>query len=1044
MTATTTSCMPHGAPIPATGSSAAATRRAKPLGASVSFLDPPLSPTSPPPLSPGFDLASILSASPSELAGGLPALYPVATADAVQAHLAALGYTSLPRDVVEALVEDLNDPANLTVLTDDESVSPGSPPPTQRLRGLPAVELSTILGDEESWLSGNADLADAEDVLRDVQARARSPSPVRQPEPERRRRQRRRKVAHVSVPESSFTTATDASDTTSLTALTDYDDYSVTEMGDLSSVAATPLERRDLERHLVEMGYRPEELASELVDELVDALNASFLGGDEEEASEMAHSVARSDSRYTEHEGEEEWDRRGEQSHHHDHHQQRQYEQREEWDSRYEDSRHHEGSHWHHHHHHGDDDRSEHYDEPSYHHHDGDSVWSAAPPPPPQSTRPSLSRSSSSQRLGSVSRLPPASASPSVTSAAYARMGLRPPRNPATDPVARYHAYARAWASSPFLSRRENPRGVALAPLSAPTSSSSWSVGSGSSTASSARPRQEQLVRAIQERVIAPVGPVPDAELWVGPTNRSIPARGAAFGPRPPPPPRPASPPLQDPIFGGDSDGDDETGEGPLPIDEPEPEPEPEEMLGGWLVPVGNVDRGNHHGCVPLPGGWKVPVPPTAANNTDPASPPWIAVVQRGGCAFVDKVRAMQRSGASGVVVGDEDTGPGAGLVTMYAGGDTSDVTVPAVFIGFADYTALTSAAVTEWAWLVGDGADDDAWTVVDVILAAVVAPLILLVGVYALCRACVLSATSGGGNGGPSGPPPPATSPRVLASLPVRTFYAAKCHENDATMCVICLDEFVDEDEMHELPCTHRFHCACIETWLRDRKNVCPICRFELVEEEDEDLEMGDVLVHADAAADADDDDDSDTTPLIQRTPGNGGVSLPRDHPARRYQQQLQLAAAAAAESASASSSSSGAAHPAFHHPHPRPPGIADATPAATPTPAPARPSSAPPASQSTAAASSAPAILHLPPIPIPLPLPSPPQLVPSDDAEEAVQVPLPASLPVSEDDESGWEDEASVSLPASLPVSETDESGWVTEGSEEGVALLRMRAGE
>lgn len=55
----------------------------------------------------------------------------------------------------------------------------------------------------------------------------------------------------------------------------------------------------------------------------------------------------------------------------------------------------------------------------------------------------------------------------------------------------------------------------------------------------------------------------------------------------------------------------------------------------------------------------------------------WIALVMRGGCTFVEKIREAQRLGAKGVVVGGEnavqDT-QGDGLVQMYSLGDSNDL----------------------------------------------------------------------------------------------------------------------------------------------------------------------------------------------------------------------------------------------------------------------------------------------------------------------------------------------------------------------------------
>lgn len=92
----------------------------------------------------------------------------------------------------------------------------------------------------------------------------------------------------------------------------------------------------------------------------------------------------------------------------------------------------------------------------------------------------------------------------------------------------------------------------------------------------------------------------------------------------------------------------------------------------------------------------------------------WIALVMRGGCTFVEKVREAQRLGAKGVVVGGEtfaqDT-HGDGLVQMYSLGmvlslsthfpsvlftssildDSSDINIPSVYITHDSYLSLSS-----------------------------------------------------------------------------------------------------------------------------------------------------------------------------------------------------------------------------------------------------------------------------------------------------------------------------------------------------------------
>ena len=55
-----------------------------------------------------------------------------------------------------------------------------------------------------------------------------------------------------------------------------------------------------------------------------------------------------------------------------------------------------------------------------------------------------------------------------------------------------------------------------------------------------------------------------------------------------------------------------------------------------------------------------------------------IVLLSRGGCGFLEKVQWAQRRGSIAVIVGDNI--PGRALVTMFARGDTSNITIPAVF----------------------------------------------------------------------------------------------------------------------------------------------------------------------------------------------------------------------------------------------------------------------------------------------------------------------------------------------------------------------------
>ena len=48
---------------------------------------------------------------------------------------------------------------------------------------------------------------------------------------------------------------------------------------------------------------------------------------------------------------------------------------------------------------------------------------------------------------------------------------------------------------------------------------------------------------------------------------------------------------------------------------------------------------------------------------------------------------------------------------------------------------------------------------------------------------------------------------------------------------CTICLEDFVVNEKVVALPCLHYFHKKCIKKWM-ERKKECPICKFELTQE--------------------------------------------------------------------------------------------------------------------------------------------------------------------------------------------------------------------
>ncbi|KIV80011.1 hypothetical protein PV11_07546 [Exophiala sideris] len=66
-----------------------------------------------------------------------------------------------------------------------------------------------------------------------------------------------------------------------------------------------------------------------------------------------------------------------------------------------------------------------------------------------------------------------------------------------------------------------------------------------------------------------------------------------------------------------------------------------------------------------------------------------IVMVSRGGCGFLEKVKWAQRRGGVALIVGDNERG--GQLTIMYAKGDTSNVSIPAVFTSYTSAHLLSS-----------------------------------------------------------------------------------------------------------------------------------------------------------------------------------------------------------------------------------------------------------------------------------------------------------------------------------------------------------------
>ncbi|XP_036315875.1 E3 ubiquitin-protein ligase ZNRF4 [Pipistrellus kuhlii] len=76
---------------------------------------------------------------------------------------------------------------------------------------------------------------------------------------------------------------------------------------------------------------------------------------------------------------------------------------------------------------------------------------------------------------------------------------------------------------------------------------------------------------------------------------------------------------------------------------------------------------------------------------------------------------------------------------------------------------------------------------------------------------------------------PAPAKKPAGLRRAQVRTFTRL----ND--VCAICLDEYEEGEQLKILPCSHTYHCKCIDPWFSQAaQRACPVCKQSVAGTED------------------------------------------------------------------------------------------------------------------------------------------------------------------------------------------------------------------
>ncbi|KAK9109938.1 hypothetical protein Sjap_017998 [Stephania japonica] len=191
----------------------------------------------------------------------------------------------------------------------------------------------------------------------------------------------------------------------------------------------------------------------------------------------------------------------------------------------------------------------------------------------------------------------------------------------------------------------------------------------------------------------------------------------------------------------------------------------------------------------------------------------------RGGCTFEEKIRRAQSAGFRTAIVYDNEDSDA--LVAM--AGTSAGIKIYAVFVSklsgetLKKYVGRTDVEI----WIIPTF-ENSAWSIMAISFISLLAISAVLATCFFIRRHRIRrerprSARVREFHG---------MSSRLVKAMPSLIFTTVLEDNCTSRTCAICLEDYSVGEKLRILPCCHKFHAACVDSWLTSWRTFCPVCK--------------------------------------------------------------------------------------------------------------------------------------------------------------------------------------------------------------------------